>query len=196
MEGANIFSDNQSAQDITYGNDQIFNNESVATTSNNNQMSYKELNYQSNNFTFPEISVKDADKDAADKKKRHKERKIGEVIEILYQWRTLYMGFKNPNNGQIQKYTLDEAASIVGVCKKSLNDYFLIVKQAKKLGFEFSAQNREQGFGFMRTFVKKNKNVSANRSPSSIDLETDFLFASKNDESKLMSKSKKISKFM
>jgi hypothetical protein len=48
--------------------------------------------------------------------RREKERKIGEVVIKVSQWRSLYYD---------KKVTLEAAAEKVGISKKSLDDYFL-----------------------------------------------------------------------
>ena len=51
--------------------------------------------------------------------RREKERKIGEVVIKVSQWRELYND---------KKVTLEMAAEKVGISKKSLDDYFLQLK--------------------------------------------------------------------
>lgn len=51
--------------------------------------------------------------------RREKERKIGEVVIKVSQWRSLYND---------KKVTLEMAAEKVGISKKSLDDYFLQLK--------------------------------------------------------------------
>jgi len=61
--------------------------------------------------------------------RRTKERKIGEVILAVKRWRELYtMGEKQPDGTQFQTLSLEEAATKVGISKKSLDDYFLQLK--------------------------------------------------------------------
>lgn len=62
------------------------------------------------------------------KQKRIKERKVGEIMEIVAQWRKLYLGFVDPETGKIIKMTLDQAALKVGISKKSLDDYLLQIR--------------------------------------------------------------------
>merc|ERR1712159_198565 len=88
-----------------------------------------------------------------------KDRSIGEVMDLIKQWRSLY----NKNEGQNgvkthqpKTMTLQEAAVHIGVPKKTLDDYFLIIKKARALNFDFNA-NRDERFGIVRSFVKKNK---------------------------------------
>eukprot|EP00330_Aristerostoma_sp_ATCC50986_P004665 CAMPEP_0114588146 /NCGR_PEP_ID=MMETSP0125-20121206/10922_1 /TAXON_ID=485358 ORGANISM="Aristerostoma sp., Strain ATCC 50986" /NCGR_SAMPLE_ID=MMETSP0125 /ASSEMBLY_ACC=CAM_ASM_000245 /LENGTH=74 /DNA_ID=CAMNT_0001784397 /DNA_START=855 /DNA_END=1079 /DNA_ORIENTATION=+ len=52
--------------------------------------------------------------------------------------------------------TLQEAAEKIGIAKKTLDDYMMVIKQAKALNFDFQ-NNRDQRFGMVRSFVKKAK---------------------------------------
>ena len=53
---------------------------------------------------------------------RHKERSIGFIIEKVSQWRKLYNGYTD-EKGELKRVSLEEAAEMVGVSKKSLDDY-------------------------------------------------------------------------
>ena len=50
-------------------------------------------------------------------------------------WRRLYNGVQR--NGQLVRYTLEEAANKVNVSKKSLDDYLLQLRFGKKYNFDF-----------------------------------------------------------
>jgi hypothetical protein len=52
--------------------------------------------------------------------RRTKERKIGEVVAKVIRWRKIY--------DEGKKLSLEEAASMVGMSKKSLDDYLLQLK--------------------------------------------------------------------
>ena len=59
---------------------------------------------------------------------RTKERTIVEIVEKVSVWRKLYSGITmpNPEDGnrmQLMRYSLEDAAAMVGVSKKSLDDY-------------------------------------------------------------------------
>jgi len=42
------------------------------------------------------------------------------------EWREVYQsGIKDPNSGYIMKITLDDAAKMVGISRKTLDDYSL-----------------------------------------------------------------------
>jgi hypothetical protein len=58
------------------------------------------------------------------KSKRSKERKIGQIIEKVFLWRKLYNGFED-EKGKLIKLTLEESADVVGISKKSLDDYLI-----------------------------------------------------------------------
>ena len=61
--------------------------------------------------------------------RRTKERKIGEVILAVKRWRELYtMGEKLPDSDKFHTLSLEDAALKVGISKKSLDDYFLQLK--------------------------------------------------------------------
>ena len=56
--------------------------------------------------------------------KRTKERTIQDIIEKVSLWRKLYNGVTD-TEGNLLRYSLEDAASKVGVSKKSLDDYLL-----------------------------------------------------------------------
>lgn len=91
-------------------------------------------------------------------KRRTKERKIGFIIERVSLWRKLYNGVPDGNNNII-RYSLEDAASKVGINKKSLDDYLLQLRFGRKFGFDFNA-NRDAKVGVLRTYVKKHKLLS------------------------------------
>lgn len=91
-----------------------------------------------------------------EKDKRTKERKIEFIIEKVNAWRRLYNGFYN-DKGQYIRYSLDQAAKMVGISKKSLDDYLLQLRLGRKFGFNFN-QNKTKKVGVLRAFVKNHKN--------------------------------------
>jgi hypothetical protein len=48
---------------------------------------------------------------------------------------------------------LQQAAKIVGISKKSLDDYYCQLKLAEEYGFDFE-RNIDEKVGLLRTFVK------------------------------------------
>jgi len=88
-------------------------------------------------------------------KKRPKERKISFVINKVMEWRKLYTGMID-DNGQIIKYSLEDAADKVGISKKSLDDYMLQLRLGKKYGFDFH-QHKDNKIGILRTYIKEHR---------------------------------------
>ena len=85
---------------------------------------------------------------------REKERKIGTIVEKVREWRSYYEGRQTPS-GTV-KLNLEEAARLVKMPKKSLDDYLLQMKSGKKYGFNFQA-HRDSKVGILRTYVKRHK---------------------------------------
>ena len=56
--------------------------------------------------------------------RRTKERQIRFVVERVSLWRKLYNGV-DMGNGETVRYSLEDAANLVGISKKSLDDYLL-----------------------------------------------------------------------
>ncbi|CAI2379144.1 unnamed protein product [Moneuplotes crassus] len=84
--------------------------------------------------------------------KRTKERKIGFIIEKVSLWRKLYNGIPD-HTGKTVRYSLEEAANLVGVSKKSLDDYLSQLRKGRKYGFDFN-KSKDEKVGALRTYVK------------------------------------------
>ena len=69
-------------------------------------------------------------------------------------WRKLYNGVLK--DGNLVRYSLEDAANKVGVSKKSLDDYLLQLRFGKKYGFDFSKHKNDK-VGKLRCFVKEQK---------------------------------------
>lgn len=69
--------------------------------------------------------------------KRIKERKLNQVIEKVAEWRRLYTGYVD-SEGKNIKLNLEKAARVVGLSKKTLDDYLLQLRAAKKYNFDFN----------------------------------------------------------
>ena len=68
-------------------------------------------------------------------------------------WRNLHdTGVKMEDN-KIVTMSLEQAAEIVGVSKKSLDDYYSQLRKARTYGFDFSSHKNSM-FGIVRKFVK------------------------------------------
>ncbi len=68
-------------------------------------------------------------------------------------WRKLYNGLPD-STGKIVRYSLEEAASIVGVSKKSLDDYLSQLRKGRKYGYDFNL-HKDDKVGDLRTYVKE-----------------------------------------
>lgn len=101
----------------------------------------------------------DDSRDSAGACKRTKERKIGFIIEKVARWRNLYNGVQN-SRGETIRLTLEEAATQVGISKKSLDDYLLQLRFGRKYGFNFQ-EHRNDKVGMLRTYVKKYKKMQS-----------------------------------
>lgn len=75
-------------------------------------------------------------------------------------WRLLYTGFQK--NGVFIKMSLEEAAQKVKISKKSLDDYLMQLRSAKKFGFDFDKYNNDK-VGVIRSFVRKKKEEERKR---------------------------------
>ena len=79
-------------------------------------------------------------------------------------------GIIDPVTGKFTKFSLNEAAKMVGVLRKSLDDYFLMIKQAISLGFDLK-KNQHHGFGVLRAFVRKDKEKATHSDSARYDNE-------------------------
>lgn len=76
---------------------------------------------------------------SADRKDmRSRERTVAEAIELVKRWRSLHLNCSKPNNAR-KKVNLQEAARMLGVSKKSLDDYYCQLRLAEQYGFDFQA---------------------------------------------------------
>ncbi len=79
------------------------------------------------------------------------------------KWRKLYVG-EPQAGGAIQKFSLEEAAIKVGISKKSLDDYFLQLKNGKKNGFNFN-EHKNDKIGILRAWNKKKRSNEKSNKP-------------------------------
>jgi len=102
-----------------------------------------------------EPSEKEFVKNSLNGNKVVKERKISEIIKKVTKWRKLYVGTVM-SDGSTVRYSSKEAASIIGIAKKTLDDYLLQLRIGKKYGFDFNYHNDDK-IGVLRSFVKEKK---------------------------------------
>ena len=69
-------------------------------------------------------------------------------------WRRLYNGVLR--EGNLVRYSLEDAATKVNVSKKSLDDYLLQLRFGKKYSFDFQKHKNDK-VGTLRAFVKSKK---------------------------------------
>ena len=115
-----------------------------------------QLKFRIQEPTFPQLQ--EENKENKDKiGRRTKERKIGQIIELVAKWRKLYNGITDPN-GELKRMSLDDAAIRVGISKKSLDDYFLQLRFGRKYGFNFNAHKHDK-VGILRGYIKNCRNI-------------------------------------
>ena len=78
------------------------------------------------------------------------------MIDKVKTWRRLFNGTHDLLTGNLIRYSLEDAAHRVGLSKKSLDDYLLQIRFAKRLGFDFE-KHKHDNIGVLRQFVKKMK---------------------------------------
>jgi histone acetyltransferase (RNA polymerase elongator complex component) len=84
---------------------------------------------------------------------RRRERRIEYIIEKVLLWRKYMNGLYI--NGIFEKYDSKKAAEIVGVSKKSLDDYTKLIRIGRKLYYNFN-KNRNKRISDLKSFIKKN----------------------------------------
>jgi len=109
------------------------------------------------NCNQPSIS-KGSDKS---KVRRGNEKRICEVLDALTKWKALYTYGQSNGKNIVRSYTRQEAADLIKIPKKTLDDYKLQVKTAKELKFDFHLHYKEK-FGVLRQF---NKKMRSNKQP-------------------------------
>lgn len=75
---------------------------------------------------------------------RIKERKIEDAVVLVLKWR------------QLTDVTLKQGAEIIGVAKKSLDDYLLQLRLGRKYGFDFN-KHWNSKIGILRSFNRRMK---------------------------------------
>mmetsp|Transcript_117912 Transcript_117912/g.165762 ORF Transcript_117912/g.165762 Transcript_117912/m.165762 type:complete len:162 (+) Transcript_117912:713-1198(+) len=152
-------------------------------------------------------------------KKRHPERSLKEVLDLVKRWREISDDMRRTSARDSGKFSLEEAAKKIGIPRKSLDDYLFVLRRARELKFDFDS-NMEYRFGIVRAYVRKyykgkkeggkvgGDNV--NMTPAELPCEDDAMpYAGKrslkedsedmlscsHSESSMGSKSKKIAKF-
>jgi hypothetical protein len=90
---------------------------------------------------------------------RSKERTIGETVELVKRWRELHL---YGHNALRRRLNLQDAAKLVGVSKKSLDDYYCQLRLGEFYGFDF-ARSLSEKMGVLRNYVKEHKEQPSER---------------------------------
>lgn len=77
-------------------------------------------------------------------------------MERVSLWRKLYNGV-DLGNGETVRYSLEDSARLVGISKKSLDDYLLQLRFGRMYGFDF-LKHQCDNIGQLRKFVRERKN--------------------------------------
>ena len=83
------------------------------------------------------------------------------MIKKVSLWRLLYTGYTD-EKGLLKKHSLEEAAVKVQISKKSLDDYLMQLRSAKKFGFDFDKHYNDK-VGVIRSFVRSKKQEEKKR---------------------------------
>ena len=82
-----------------------------------------------------------------------RKRKLKNIIKLVYKSRKLFNGFIN-EEGIFVKYSLEKAASIVGIPVKTLQDYLRLIRFAREAHFDFN-KNKNKTISFLRKYLKR-----------------------------------------
>jgi hypothetical protein len=90
-------------------------------------------------------------------------RKIGDIVKIVYAQRKFFNGYYN-DEGEKINCNLDEASKKVKEKRKTLDDYLKQLRDAREKEFDFN-KNKDKPISDLRSFNeknKKNKNLNLN----------------------------------
>lgn len=82
-----------------------------------------------------------------------RKRKLKNIIKLVYKSRKIFNGFVN-EEGIFVKYSLEKAASIVGIPVKTLQDYLRLIRFAREAHFDFN-KNKDKTISFLRKYLKR-----------------------------------------
>ncbi len=102
----------------------------------------------------PNLPSEAHEEEKKNKVRRGNERKIGEVIDALMKWKRLFTYGTADNEGRTVRCTRQEAARVVSIPKKTLDDYSFQIRLGKRNGFDFDMHCREK-IGVLRDFNRK-----------------------------------------
>ncbi|CAK82413.1 unnamed protein product (macronuclear) [Paramecium tetraurelia] len=87
--------------------------------------------------------------------KRVKERTVEDALYRVREWRRIYETGLQKDSNKESRITLQEAANLVKIPKKTLEDYIQIFNKVSLICPIQDFQNKKMGF--LRTFIRKNK---------------------------------------
>lgn len=148
----------------TQVNNCIFNN-------NNNNQKVFPMNDNKNNQIITEnqnaqVIINSILNTELELQNKSKTRTIGYIIEKVAAWRELYMNPSDPK-------TRLQAAKIVGISKRTLEDYQSLLKIARKNSFDFQ-KHKSDNVGVLRLFVKKIKEKMQKKAKAKDNADNDF----------------------
>lgn len=148
----------------TQVNNCIFNN-------NNNNQKVFPMNDNKNNQIITEnqnaqVIINSILNTELELQNKSKTRTIGYIIEKVAAWRELYMNPSDPK-------TRLQAAKIVGISKRTLEDYQSLLKIARKNNFDFQ-KHKSDNVGVLRLFVKKIKEKMQKKAKAKDNADNDF----------------------
>jgi hypothetical protein len=143
--------------------DEYYDNYSKLDVNEENQSEEEELNIvkeeieENNNSNNSTLTSLDKNKNYNNNNKkiisRRRERRIEYIIEKVYFWRKLLNGFYK--NKVFLKFDSKKAAKIVGVSKKSLDEYTKLLRKGRKFNYDFN-KNRNKRISHLKNFIKNN----------------------------------------
>ncbi|CAD8178679.1 unnamed protein product [Paramecium octaurelia] len=86
--------------------------------------------------------------------KRVKERLVGDALQKVNQWKSILLNGIPQSDGTLMRLTLNKAAEIIGIPKKSLEDYNQLFKKVKLLTDVNQFANEKMGV--LRNYLRKN----------------------------------------
>eukprot|EP00330_Aristerostoma_sp_ATCC50986_P002542 CAMPEP_0114576128 /NCGR_PEP_ID=MMETSP0125-20121206/914_1 /TAXON_ID=485358 ORGANISM="Aristerostoma sp., Strain ATCC 50986" /NCGR_SAMPLE_ID=MMETSP0125 /ASSEMBLY_ACC=CAM_ASM_000245 /LENGTH=259 /DNA_ID=CAMNT_0001764381 /DNA_START=372 /DNA_END=1151 /DNA_ORIENTATION=+ len=81
---------------------------------------------------------------------------LSEVMKTVMKWRQIRNKGKLTKDNKKVKVSFNEAAEMLGLSLKSLNDYLRVIKLGEKFNFDFE-KNMNKKFGVLRKFVSDKK---------------------------------------
>ncbi|CAD8070850.1 unnamed protein product [Paramecium sonneborni] len=88
-------------------------------------------------------------------RQRIKERFVSEAMNLVKLWRQVYQTETKIVDGRTVRITLDQAAELVGCPRKTLEDYYYLLRKAENLvNLE---EKKNEKMGYIRKLCRENK---------------------------------------